>query len=133
MKIIAIGRNYAEHAKEVNNPLPTEPVVFLMPATCIVRRNKPFYYPDFSNDIHHEVELVLKISKAGKNVDEKFASRYYSHVGIGIDFTARDVQEKCKNEGLPWEISKAFDFSAPLGVFLPIESNLLRSSLIPAS
>ena len=118
MKIIAIGRNYAEHAKELNNPLPTEPIVFLMPSTSIIRRNKPFYYPDFSNDIHHEVELVLKISRAGKNVAEKFAGRYYDQIGIGIDFTARDLQRKAKEKGHPWEKAKAFDGSAPLGAFL---------------
>lgn len=118
MKIIAIGRNYVEHAKELNNPLPSEPVVFLMPSTCIIQRNKPFFYPDFSNDIHHEVELVLKISKAGKNVDEKFAGRYFEQIGIGIDFTARDLQKKAKEEGLPWEKAKAFDGAAPLGQFL---------------
>ncbi len=118
MKIIAIGRNYVEHAKELNNPLPSEPVVFLMPSTCIILRNKPFFYPDFSNDIHHEVELVLKISKAGKNVDEKFAGRYFEQIGVGIDFTARDLQKKAKEKGLPWEKAKAFDGAAPLGQFL---------------
>ncbi len=118
MKIFAIGRNYAEHAKELNNPLPSEPVVFMMPITCIIQRNKPFFYPDFSNDIHHEVELVLKISKAGKNVQEKFAKRYYQQIGVGIDFTARDLQKKAKESGLPWEKAKAFDGAAPLGTFI---------------
>jgi len=122
MKIIAIGRNYAAHAKELNNPLPTEPVVFLMPSTCIIQRNKPFYYPDFSNDIHYEVELVLKISRAGKNVDEKFAHRYYNEIGVGIDFTARDLQKKAKEKGLPWEKAKAFDGAAPLGTFIEKEN-----------
>jgi 2-keto-4-pentenoate hydratase/2-oxohepta-3-ene-1,7-dioic acid hydratase in catechol pathway len=118
MKIIAIGRNYAEHAKELNNPLPTEPVVFLKPSTSIINGNKPFYYPDFSNDIHHEVELVLKISRAGRHVDEKFANRYYNQIGIGIDFTARDLQKAAKEKGLPWEKAKAFDGSAPVGDFI---------------
>ena len=118
MKIIAIGRNYVEHARELNNPLPTEPVVFLMPSTCIIQRNKPFFYPDFSTDIHHEVELVLKISRVGKNIDEKFAHRYYDQIGIGIDFTARDLQKIAKEKGLPWEKAKAFDGAAPLGLFL---------------
>ncbi len=121
MKIIAIGRNYAEHAKELNNPLPSEPVVFMMPSTCIIQRNKPFFYPDFSNDIHHEVELVLKISKAGKNVQEKFAHRYYEQIGVGIDFTARDLQKIAKEKGLPWEKAKAFDGAAPLGTFIEKE------------
>jgi len=118
MKILAIGRNYAEHAKELKNPLPSEPVVFMMPATSIINGNKPFYYPDFSRDIHYEVELVLKVSKAGKNVDEKFAHRYYNQIGIGIDFTARDLQKAAKEKGLPWEKAKAFDGSAPLGGFI---------------
>lgn len=118
MKIIAIGRNYAEHARELNNPLPSEPVVFLMPSTSIIQRNKPFFYPDFSKDIHHEVELVLKVSRVGKNIDEKFAHRYYKQIGIGIDFTARDLQRKAKEKGLPWEKAKAFDGSAPLGRFI---------------
>lgn len=118
MKIIAIGRNYAEHAKELNNPLPSEPVVFLMPSTSIIQGNKPFFYPDFSSDIHYEVELVLKISKAGKNIEEKFADRYFDQIGIGIDFTARDLQKKAKEKGLPWEKAKAFDGSAPLGEFI---------------
>lgn len=118
MKIIAIGRNYAEHARELNNPLPKEPIVFLMPSTSIIRRNKPFYYPDFSSDIHHEVELVLRISRAGKNVNEKFAGRYYDEIGIGIDFTARDLQRLAKEKGHPWEKAKAFDGSAPLGGFI---------------
>lgn len=122
MKIICIGRNYAEHAKELNNPVPAEPVFFLKPDTALITANQPFYYPDFSKDIHHEVELVLKISKAGKNIDEKFADKYYNEIGIGIDFTARDIQNHCKEKGLPWEKAKAFDGSAPLGTFLPKES-----------
>lgn len=119
MKIIAIGRNYIDHAKELNNPIPKEPVFFLMPETALIRKNQPFFYPDFSKDIHYEVELVLKINKLGKNIAEKFAHRYYDEIGIGIDFTARDVQAQLKQKGLPWEKAKAFDGAAPLGKFLP--------------
>jgi len=117
MKIICIGRNYAEHAKELNNPVPAEPVFFLKPDTALIVNNQPFYIPDFSNDIHHEVELVIKIAKAGKHIDKKFASKYYNEIGIGIDFTARDIQSQCKEKGLPWEKAKAFDGSAPVGKF----------------
>ena len=119
MKIICIGRNYIDHARELNNPVPKQPVFFMKPDTSIIRNNKPFFLPDFSNAIHHEVELVLKISRLGKNIQEKFAHRYYDEVGLGIDFTARDLQAECKAGGLPWEIAKAFEGSAPLGRFLP--------------
>lgn len=118
MKIICIGRNYAEHAKEMNAAVPTEPVFFLKPDTAIIKDNQPFYYPDFSKEIHHEVELVLKINKPGKNIDAQFAHKYYDEIGIGIDFTARDIQAKCKEKGLPWEKAKAFDGSAPIGKFV---------------
>lgn len=120
MKILAVGRNYSEHAKELNNPVPTEPVVFLKPDTSLLRDGKPFYHPDFSSDIHYEVELVIKIGKEGKHISEKFAKKYIESIGIGIDFTARDLQEKCKQKGLPWEIAKAFDHSAPIGKFILI-------------
>lgn len=119
MKIICIGRNYAEHAKEMNAPVPTEPVLFMKPETALLQKNEPFYYPEFSKDIHHEVELVLKISKMGRHIEQQFANRYYDEIGIGIDFTARDIQAKCKEKGLPWEKAKAFDHSAPIGKFLP--------------
>ena len=119
MKIICIGRNYTEHVKELSNPLPAEPVFFMKPDTSIITGNKPFFLPDFSNEIHHEVEIVLKICKVGKTISEKFASRYYDEIGIGIDFTARDLQAKAKEKGLPWEIAKAFEGSAPLGKFIP--------------
>jgi acylpyruvate hydrolase len=119
MKIICIGRNYAEHAKEMNAPVPTEPVLFLKPETALLQKNLPFYYPEFSKEIHHEVELVLLISKMGRHIEPMFANRYYDEIGIGIDFTARDLQAKCKEKGLPWETSKAFDHSAPIGKFLP--------------
>ena len=121
MKIICIGRNYVAHAQELNNPLPEEPVFFMKPDTSLIIRNRPFFYPDFSRDIHHETELVLKISKNGRHIEEKFAHTYYEEIGIGIDFTARDLQQKQKEKGLPWEISKAFDGAAPLGKFLPKE------------
>lgn len=119
MKIICIGRNYAEHAKEMNSPVPTEPVLFLKPDTALLRDNEDFYYPEFTKDLHHEVEIVLKINKVGRHIAPEFAHRYYDEIGIGIDFTARDIQAKCKEKGLPWEKAKAFDHSAPLGKFLP--------------
>ncbi len=122
MKIIAIGRNYTEHIVELKNERPDAPVVFLKPDTAVLKNNAPFYHPDFSTNIHHEVELVLKISKEGKFIQEQFASRYYDEIGIGIDFTARDLQDKCKAKGLPWEIAKAFNGSAPIGEFLPLSS-----------
>jgi acylpyruvate hydrolase len=119
MKIIAIGRNYAEHAKELNNPVPTSPVIFMKPDTALLKDNKPFYHPEFSSDIHHEIELVLKISKEGKHISEKFASNYFEELGLGVDFTARDIQQKHKEKGLPWELAKAFDHSAPVSRFIP--------------
>lgn len=119
MKIICIGRNYAEHAKELNNPVPTVPVIFMKPDTAILKDNKPFYHPTFSNDIHHELEIVLKIAKEGKHIAEKFAHKYYEEIGLGIDFTARDIQQKHKEKGLPWELAKSFDHSAPISHFIP--------------
>ena len=119
MKIIAIGRNYAEHAKELNNPVPTVPVIFMKPDTAILKDNQPFYHPDFSEDVHHEIEIVLKVSKEGKHIAEKFAGSYYEEISLGIDFTARDVQSRHKEKGLPWELAKAFDGSAPISVFVP--------------
>jgi acylpyruvate hydrolase len=120
MKIICIGRNYVAHARELNNPLPEKPVFFLKPDTALIQNNRPFFYPSFSTDIHHEVELVLKINRVGRHIDPEFARRYYDEIGIGIDFTARDLQSACKKEGLPWEIAKAFDGSAPIGNFIPL-------------
>lgn len=119
MKIIAIGRNYAEHAKELNNPVPTTPVIFMKPDTALLKDNKPFYLPDFSNDIHFELEVVLKICKEGKHIAEKFAANYYDEIGLGIDFTARDIQSRHKEKGLPWELAKGFDHSAPVSIFSP--------------
>ncbi len=117
MKIICIGRNYAEHAKELSNPLPDKPIFFLKPESSQLPKRQPFFYPEFSNDIHFETEIVLKINKVGKHIDEKFAHTYYDEIGIGIDLTARDLQRECKAKGLPWEMAKAFDHSAPLGQF----------------
>lgn len=119
MKIICIGRNYAEHANEMNAPIPTEPILFMKSETALLQKNLPFYYPEFSKDIHYETEIVLKISKMGRHIEPIFAKRYYDEIGIGIDFTARDIQAKCKAKGLPWEISKSFDHSAPIGKFIP--------------
>lgn len=118
MKIICIGRNYVEHAKELSNPVPKKPVFFLKPDTALLQKNNPFFYPSFSEDVHYEVELVLRICKNGRHIDEKFAKNYYDEIGIGIDFTARDIQSECKKKGLPWEIAKAFDQSAPIGKFI---------------
>lgn len=119
MKIIAIGRNYAEHAKELNNPVPTVPVIFMKPDTAVLKDNKPFYYPEFSSDIHHEIELVLKVCKEGKHIDQKYAGNYFEEIGLGVDFTARDIQQKHKEKGLPWELAKSFDNSAPVSKFIP--------------
>ena len=121
MKIICIGRNYVMHAKELNNPVPEKPVFFMKPDTALLIRNRPFFHPDFSSDIHYEVELVYQINKVGKHIQEKFAHTYYDKIAIGIDLTARDIQAECKAKGLPWEVAKAFDFSAPISKFLPVE------------
>jgi 2-keto-4-pentenoate hydratase/2-oxohepta-3-ene-1,7-dioic acid hydratase in catechol pathway len=121
MKIICIGRNYVKHAQELQHDVPTEPVFFMKPDSALLQDNKPFFLPDFSSEIHHEIELVIKISKLGKNIEAKFANRYYDEIGIGIDFTARDLQRQLIEKGLPWEKAKAFDSSAVLGKFLPKE------------
>ena len=115
MKIICIGRNYVSHAKELGNNIPAEPLFFLKPATAIQPKGHPFFIPHFSNDIHYEVELVLKINKTGKHIEERFSHKYYDQIGLGIDFTARDIQEECKAKGLPWEKAKGFDGSAQIG------------------
>jgi acylpyruvate hydrolase len=120
MKIICIGRNYVDHAKELNNPVPKEPVFFMKPDTALIQSRNPFIYPSFSNDIHHEVEIVVKINKIGKHIEERFAHKYYEEITVGVDFTARDVQQQCKEKGLPWEKAKAFDGSAPTGKFVNI-------------
>ena len=118
MKIICIGRNYAEHAKEMKSEVPTEPVFFMKPDTALLKMNEPFYFPDFTKDLHHEIEVVLKISKVGKHIAEEFAHKYYDEISLGIDFTARDLQAQCKAKGLPWEKAKSFDSSAPIGKFV---------------
>jgi len=117
MKIICIGRNYAAHIEELKNEKPGQPVVFLKPDTALLKAGNPFFYPGFSTNIHHEIELVLKICKEGKYIQPQFAHRYFEEIGLGIDFTARDLQDQCKAKGLPWEIAKAFNGSAPLGEF----------------
>lgn len=121
MKVICIGRNYAAHIEELKNEKPGQPVVFLKPDTALLKGGAPFFYPDFSTNIHHEIELVLKISKEGKYIQPQFAHRYFEEVGLGIDFTARDLQDQCKAKGLPWEIAKAFNGSAPIGEFKSVE------------
>ncbi len=120
MKIVAIGRNYADHIAELKNEVPEEPVIFFKPDTAVLRNNEPFYYPEYSHDIHHEVELILRICREGKNIDKKFAGKYYDAIGLGIDFTARDLQAKAKAKGLPWTLAKGFNGSAPVSEFLPL-------------
>ncbi len=132
MNIYAIGRNYTEHIEELNNERPKDPVVFMMPDTALLRNNDPFYHPDYSNDIHHEIEVVIKVSKQGKNIQEQFAHKYYEEIGLGIDFTARDLQQKAKEKGLPWTIAKGFNGSAPISSFVSkttVDLNNLNFSL----
>jgi len=119
MKIICVGRNYVAHAAELNNAIPAEPVIFLKPDTALLKDNLPFYLPSFSNDVHHEVEVVFKIGKEGKNIEEKFAHKYIEEIGLGVDFTARDLQNKLKTAGLPWELAKGFNGSAVVSHFKP--------------
>lgn len=119
MKIICIGRNYVDHISELNNEKPSDPVIFLKPDTAILLRKQPFFIPDFSNDVHHEVEILVKINRIGKHIEKRFAHKYYDEIGLGIDFTARDLQSKLKEKGLPWEKAKAFDGAAVIGEFLP--------------
>ncbi|MCV9386177.1 fumarylacetoacetate hydrolase family protein [Reichenbachiella ulvae] len=127
MKILAIGRNYVEHIEELNNEKPDEPVVFSKPDSAILRNNDAFYYPDFTKDIHHEVEVVVRICREGKNIDPKFVHKYYDQFGIGIDFTARDLQTKLKNKGLPWDLAKGFNGSAPISTFRSTEGYDLKN------
>jgi 2-keto-4-pentenoate hydratase/2-oxohepta-3-ene-1,7-dioic acid hydratase in catechol pathway len=122
MKIICIGLNYREHAIELGRPFPEEPVVFLKPDSSVLKNNKPFFLPDFSANLHYEIEIVIKISRLGKGISPKFAPRYYDEVTVGIDLTARDLQNKFSRSGLPWELSKGFDGAAPLGKFVPVSS-----------
>ena len=119
MKLICIGRNYTDHIKELENEKPTDPVVFLKPDTSILLKKQPFFIPDFSDDVHYEVEILVKIKKVGKHIDKKFAYKYYDDIGLGIDFTARDLQSQLKAKGLPWEKAKAFDGAAVIGKWLP--------------
>lgn len=120
MKIICIGRNYVNHIAELQNERPAEPVVFMKPDTAVLQKSYPFIIPEFSNDVHYEIEVIVKISKVGKYIDAKFAHKYYDEIGVGIDFTARDVQDRLKDKGLPWEKAKAFDGSAVIGEFVPV-------------
>lgn len=129
MKIICVGRNYIDHAKELNNPVPTEPMLFMKPSTALLINQRPFYHPDFSSNIHYELELVIQINKNGKSIDPKFAHKYYDKIGLGIDFTARDIQERAKQKGHPWELAKAFDYSAVLGEMIPIDQLKDRSNI----
>ena len=129
MKIICIGRNYAEHAKELNNPVPGKPVVFMKPPSALLVNDKPFYYPGFTKDLHHECEVVLKICKNGKAVQPEFAAAYFDEATLGIDFTARDVQDELKKKGHPWEIAKGFDNSAVVGKFVPLEKVTKNGSI----
>jgi len=122
MKIVCIGRNYADHAKELGNAVPDEPVVFMKPSSAMIHNSKPFFIPAFTNDVHYELELVYRIINNGRHIEEQFAHRYYDSVGLGIDFTARDIQQKLKAKGLPWEKAKAFDGSAAMGEYVTIDS-----------
>jgi 2-keto-4-pentenoate hydratase/2-oxohepta-3-ene-1,7-dioic acid hydratase in catechol pathway len=130
MKVFCIGRNYAAHIEELNNEVPTEPVVFIKPSTAVLNNHKPFYYPNFSNDIHYEGELVFRISKNGRAIDPQFALEYIDALTIGIDFTARDLQEKQKKQGLPWEIAKAFDNAAVIGTWVTLNRERLQSPFL---
>jgi 2-keto-4-pentenoate hydratase/2-oxohepta-3-ene-1,7-dioic acid hydratase in catechol pathway len=129
MKIICIGRNYAEHAKELGNEIPDEPVIFMKPKNALLQVHTPFYYPEFTNELHYECELVLRICKNGKYIQERHASTYYNGITVGIDFTARDLQDKAKKKGLPWEKAKAFDNSAAVGKFLDITPDMNRKNI----
>ncbi len=122
MKIICIGRNYQEHIAELNNAAPDAPLFFMKPETALIRAGLPFFYPDFSKDIHYEVELVLRICRVGKHIQPRFAPKYYKEIAVGIDFTARDIQQQCKEKGHPWEVAKAFDGSAAVSDFVAIDS-----------
>ncbi len=129
MKIICIGRNYAEHAKELGNEIPDEPVIFMKPKSALLQAHTPFYYPEFTNELHYEVELVLRVCKNGKYIQERHAANYYNGITIGIDFTARDLQDEAKKKGLPWEKSKAFDNSAAVGKFIDITPELNKKNI----
>ena len=121
MKIICIGRNYVAHARELNNEVPEKPVFFMKPDSALVTSNRPFFYPDFSSDVHYELEVVIRINRLGRSIEEKYAHRYFNELALGVDFTARDLQAEQKKKGLPWEIAKGFDYSAPVSEFYPLE------------
>jgi 2-keto-4-pentenoate hydratase/2-oxohepta-3-ene-1,7-dioic acid hydratase in catechol pathway len=129
MKIFCIGRNYAEHAKELQNEVPESPVVFMKPTTALLKDNQPLYYPEWTKDLHYETEIVLKVSKQGKYIKEKFARDYFQQISLGIDFTARDLQSIQKVKGLPWEIAKAFDHSAVIGNFIDIPDDFAEKGI----
>lgn len=129
MKIFCVGRNYADHAKELGNAVPEEPVIFMKPKTALLQSNTPFYYPEFSNELHYEVELVLRISKNGKYVPENQAHKYYDAISIGIDFTARDIQAELKKKGLPWEKAKAWDNSAIVGDWIMLTPEMVQQPM----
>jgi 2-keto-4-pentenoate hydratase/2-oxohepta-3-ene-1,7-dioic acid hydratase in catechol pathway len=129
MKIICIGRNYADHAKELGNEIPDEPVIFMKPKSALLQPHTPFYYPEFTNELNYECELVLRISKNGKYIQERHASNYYNGITVGIDFTARDIQDECKKKGLPWEKAKAFDNSAAIGKFIDITPDINKKNI----
>ena len=130
MKIFCVGRNYAEHAKELGNEIPEEPVIFMKPKSALLQANTPFYYPEFSNELHYELELVLRISKNGKYIQEHQAEKYYDAISVGIDFTARDIQAELKKKGLPWEKAKAWDNSAVLGKWLELNPTILKNPIL---
>lgn len=129
MKIICIGRNYADHAAELGNAVPDEPVIFMKPKSALLQAHTPFYYPEFTNELHYECELVLRVCKNGKYIQERHASNYYNAITVGIDFTARDIQDECKKNGLPWEKAKAFDNSAAVGKFVDLTPDFNRKSI----
>ena len=129
MKIFCVGRNYADHAKEMNNEIPDEPVIFMKPKSALVQNHTPFYYPEFTNELHYECELVVRISKNGKYIQEKHASNYYNAISVGIDFTARDIQKQLKEKGLPWEKAKSFDNSAAVGNFVDITPAMNKKNI----
>lgn len=129
MKIICVGRNYAEHAKELGNEIPEEPIIFMKPKSALLQSHTPFYYPEFTNELHYECELVLRVCKNGKYIQERHASNYYNGITVGIDFTARDLQDEAKKKGLPWEKSKAFDNSAAVGKFIDITPEFNRKNI----
>ena len=129
MKIFCIGRNYVDHAKELGNEVPTEPVIFMKPKSALLHDHTPFYYPEFTNELHYECELVLRISKNGKYIQEKHAANYYNAITVGIDFTARDIQDELKKKGLPWEKAKAFDNSAAVGKFVEITTEFDKNNI----